>query len=100
MAANRATNLREALLMAGAGVPEHTTWAAVCAYLYDVPGDQPELLDMGGISRGIDPDRELAEAARATGNVTVGATVGACRHALPGRHAGPRSPATSSAWSS
>ena len=47
MAANRATSLREALLMAGAGVPEHTTWAAVCAYLYDVPGDEPELLDIG-----------------------------------------------------
>jgi PAS domain S-box-containing protein len=72
MAANRATSLREALLMAGAGVPEHTTWAAACAYLYDVDGDQPELLDLGGASRGIEPDPELAEAARATGQVTVG----------------------------
>jgi PAS domain S-box-containing protein len=72
MAANRAKTLREALLMAGAGVPEYTTWAAVGAYLYDVPGDEPDLLDMGGIRLGIDTDRMLAETARTTRAVTIG----------------------------
>ncbi len=72
MAANRATSLREALQMAGAGVPEHTTWAAVCAYLYDVTADEPELLDIGGNALGVVPDAVLAEQARASGIVTVG----------------------------
>ncbi len=83
MAANRATNLREALLMASAGVPEHTTWAAVCAYLYDVPGDRPEVLDMGGIALGIAADAALAETARTTRAVTVGTpSVLASTHSL------------------
>jgi two-component system sensor histidine kinase/response regulator len=69
MAANSATSLREALLMAGAGVPEHTSWGAVCAFLYD--GDTVEELDMGG-SALVDPDPELAERARSSATVTVG----------------------------
>ena len=71
MAANRAGSLREALEMAGAGVPEHTTWAAVCAYLYDVP-DGPELLDLRGAGFGVECDPDLAEKARGSGQVTVG----------------------------
>ena len=74
MAANRADTLREALLMAGAGVPLHTTWAAVCAYLYDVPGD-PELLDLRG-ENAVECDPDLAEQARATGEITVGTPPG------------------------
>ncbi|MDF1605057.1 PAS domain-containing hybrid sensor histidine kinase/response regulator [Nocardioides sp. YIM 152315] len=72
MAANRARSLREALLMMGAGVPEHTTWAAVCAFRYDVPGDAPELLDLGAEEAGVDPDRALADSAWSTGEVTIG----------------------------
>jgi PAS domain S-box-containing protein len=83
MAANRAKTLREALLMAGAGVPEHTTWAAVCAYLYDRPGDEPDFLDMGGAALGIAPDPGLAATARADRAVTVGApSVLASTHSL------------------
>ncbi|KQW48045.1 hypothetical protein ASC77_16775 [Nocardioides sp. Root1257] len=71
-AANRATNLREALLIAGAGVPEHTTWAAICGFLYDwqVPG--VEVLDMSGGQAVVQPDPELADEARRTALVTVG----------------------------
>ena len=73
MAAKRATSLVEALMMAGAGLPEHTGWTGVCAYLYDVPGDEPELLDLraaAGLT--LDLDEGLAAAARATGQITVG----------------------------
>ncbi|MFC6344705.1 histidine kinase dimerization/phospho-acceptor domain-containing protein, partial [Nocardioides hankookensis] len=71
-AANRATNLREALVIAGIGVPEHTTWSAVCGFLYDwqVPG--VEVLDMSGGQAVVRPDPALAEEARRTGEVTVG----------------------------
>jgi two-component system sensor histidine kinase/response regulator len=83
MAANRATSLREALLVAGAGVPEHTTWTGVCAYLYDAPGGEPELLDMGGATLGIGPDLALAEEARSSGAVAVrSASVLAGTHSL------------------
>ncbi len=83
MAANRAKTLREALLMAGAGVPEHTTWAAVCAYLYDLPGGEPDFLDLGGAARGIDPDPALAENARTGRTVTIGTpSVLASTHSL------------------
>ncbi|MBB3045307.1 response regulator [Nocardioides soli] len=72
MAANRATSLREALVMMGAGVPENTTWATICAYLYDGPGDEPELFDMRGDGVAVEPDRSLAEVARAAREVAVG----------------------------
>ncbi|GAB3198967.1 hypothetical protein GCM10027062_14530 [Nocardioides hungaricus] len=71
MAANRAAGLREALVMAGAGVPEHTTWAATCAYLYDVEGE-PEVLDLRAPGVSVEHDRALAEEARDSGRVTVG----------------------------
>ena len=90
MAANRATSLREALLMAGAGVPEHTTWAAVCAYLYDVPGDEPELLDMRRQrASAVAPDPALAERARATGVVDGRHAVALAETHSAGRDAGP-----------
>ena len=68
MAANSATTLRQALMMAGAGVPEHTSWAAVCAFLYDGGVEQ---IDLGGSVLAA-PDTELAERARATAAVVVG----------------------------
>ena len=71
MAANSATSLREALLMAGAGVPEHTSWAAVGAFLYD--GGETDLLDLSAeIGALVTPDPDLAEQARASAEVTVG----------------------------
>ena len=88
MAANRAATLREALLMAGAGVPEHTTWAAVGAYLYDATGGEPQHLDMGGVALGVDLDPELAEAARSTSAVDRGHALGPGRDPQPGRDAG------------
>jgi two-component system, sensor histidine kinase and response regulator len=72
MAANRARSLREALLMMGVGVPENTTWGAVGAFLYDVAGDAPELLDLRGDAVPVEPDRTLADAAREAGEITVG----------------------------
>jgi two-component system sensor histidine kinase/response regulator len=69
MAANRATTLREAVQMAGAGVPEHTSWSAVAAFLYD--GDDVDLLNLAG-STLVDPDPELAERARLAAEVAVG----------------------------
>jgi two-component system, sensor histidine kinase and response regulator len=70
-AANRATSLREALRMAGEGVPEHTTWAAVCAYLYDWQRVGVEVLDISGGHTDVEPNDELAEEVRRTGEVTV-----------------------------
>ncbi|GAB6985323.1 ATP-binding protein [Nocardioides pyridinolyticus] len=75
-AANQATSLREALLVAGAGVPEHTRWVAIAAFLYDWDGG-PELLDLRGAATTVAPDPRLAEQARASGEVTVG-TPSAC----------------------
>ncbi|MFC7493179.1 MULTISPECIES: response regulator [unclassified Nocardioides] len=72
MAANRAGSLRDALLMMGAGVPEYTTWAAVCAFVHDLPDDAPELLDLRGVDVLVEPDRELAESARTSRAVAVG----------------------------
>ncbi|WP_051551625.1 response regulator [Nocardioides sp. URHA0020] len=74
MAANRATTLREALLVAGAGVPEHTSWAAVGAYLYAEAeaGAEPVHLDLGGGALGIRPDPALAEESRTSREVAVG----------------------------
>src|SRR6478735_1488191 len=66
--ANRATSLRELLLVAGAGVPMNTSWAAVGAYLYDGP-ESFELLDISGGVRTVDPDPALAARARETGEV-------------------------------
>jgi PAS domain S-box-containing protein len=70
-AANRATSLREALLMAGSGVPEFTSWAAIGAVLYDVPGEEPEVLELGSAALGVHVDRDLAEAAHKTGRIAV-----------------------------
>ncbi|MEP9363416.1 response regulator [Nocardioides sp. CN2-186] len=70
MAANRATSLREAVQIAGMGVPEHTSWNAVCAYLY-VDHDQVEELDLGGTALA-DPDPDLAARARVAAEVVVG----------------------------
>ncbi|MGY2701503.1 response regulator [Nocardioides sp. HB32] len=70
IAANRADTLREALAVAAAGVPEHTTWAGVCAYLYDAPGE-PELLDIRG-ELPVQCDPVLAERARLSGEITIG----------------------------
>ena len=81
-AANRATSLREALLVAGAGVPEHTSWAAVAAYLYAAAGE-PELLLLGSAPDAVAPDPELARAARERREVQVGTpTALASTHSL------------------
>ncbi len=69
--ANRATTLREVIQVSGTGVPAHTNWAAIHAYLYDAPGGPTEF-GLGDGSTGVAPDLELAERARATGEVTVG----------------------------
>jgi PAS domain S-box-containing protein len=69
MAANVATSLREALMMAGAGVTELTSWHALGAYLYE--GDT-ELLDLTAGDHPVHPDHDLAERARASGTITVG----------------------------
>ncbi|GAA4707992.1 response regulator [Nocardioides conyzicola] len=71
-AANLSTNLREALLIAGAGVPEHTTWSAVCGFLYDWQVAGVEVLDMSGGRAVVAPDPELAAEARRTAMVTIG----------------------------
>ena len=76
MAANRARSLREALLMAGAGLPEHTTWSAVGAWLYDKDGGEPELLDLRPPGSPVTCDRELAEQARASGETVIGTPTG------------------------
>ena len=70
IAANQAATLGDALAMAASGVPEHTSWVGVCAYLYDVPGE-PELLDIRG-DLPVECDPVLAEKARASGEITVG----------------------------
>ncbi|MGB0098721.1 MAG: ATP-binding protein, partial [Nocardioides sp.] len=70
-AANRAATLREALQMAAAGVPEHTTWATICAYLYDEQLDA-EVLDLRSDALTVAADVHLAEEARASGQTTVG----------------------------
>ncbi|HEU5036376.1 MAG TPA: response regulator [Nocardioides sp.] len=70
MAANRAGSLREALGVAAIGLPEHTSWSAVCAFLYGGT-DEPELLDLRG-DLPVECDRGLAEEARASGEITVG----------------------------
>ena len=70
MAANQAGTLREAVQIVGMGVPEHTTWAAVAAYLYR-DDDSVEELDLGGTALA-DPDPELAERARLAAEVVVG----------------------------
>ncbi len=77
-AANRATSLREALLMAGAGVPEHTTWAAVCAVLYDWQRPGTEVLDISAGHTDVRADVGLAEEVRRTQQVGV---------AIPSSHA-------------
>lgn len=75
-AANRATTLREAVQVAGAGVPENTTWTAVGAHLYDplyaVDG-VPEMLDLRADGDTVVFDADLAEEARVSGEVTIGA---------------------------
>jgi PAS domain S-box-containing protein len=71
MAANLATSLREALQMAGAGLPAHTSWGGVCAYLYDRPGE-PELMDLRSDGCPVECDPDLAEQARTSGRVVVG----------------------------
>ncbi|MBA2954640.1 response regulator [Nocardioides sp. MAH-18] len=74
--ANRATSLRELLFIAGAGVPMNTSWSAVAAYLYGSPAEPPELLDIGRDQSPVPPDAELAERARATGEMAVRAAPG------------------------
>ncbi len=79
-AANQAGSLRQALELAAAGVPAHTTWAAIGAYLYD--GEAVELLPSAA-TLPADPDPDLAARARATGEITLGApSSGADTHTL------------------
>ena len=97
MAANRATTLREALLIAGAGVPEHTTLGGGLRLPVRRRGDEPEFLDLGGGAPAIAPDPDLAERARATrARSTVGTPSELAEHPHPGRDAGARSTARSS----
>ena len=88
--------------MAGAGVPEHTTWAAVCAYLYDVPGGEPEVLDLGGI-RGLGlarpRTRRAGRATRRRSRVRAPPSALADTH-TPGRDAGAARRRGRRAWSS
>ncbi|WP_395690633.1 response regulator [Nocardioides sp.] len=76
MAANRARTLREALLMAGAGLPEFTSWQAVGAWLYDREGPEPEVLDLRPAGTPVSCDHALAEQARTTRETVLGTPTG------------------------
>ncbi|MBZ5738367.1 response regulator [Nocardioides mangrovi] len=69
-AANRATTLREAVLITGQGVGENTTWAGVAGFLYDGAGGVEEVdLRNGADLPTADPD--LADRARAAAEIVV-----------------------------
>ena len=76
MAANLAGSLREALQMAGAGVPDHTSWGSVGAWLYDRLGGEAELLDLRPPGSPVQCDESLAAAARASGEIQIGTPTG------------------------
>jgi PAS domain S-box-containing protein len=70
--ANRATTLRDAVVIAADGVPEHAGWVPLGAHFLD---DNPELLDISGEAP-VDWDPVLAEQARSSGEITVRAAPG------------------------
>ena len=76
MAANRARTLREAILLAGAGVPEYTSWGAVGAWLWDRGATEPEELDLRPADSPVECDRGLAERARTAREIVVGSPPG------------------------
>ena len=74
-AANLAGSLREALQVAGAGLPVHTSWGAIGALLWTDEGEPEHLALHSGPTRA-EFDPWLAEEARASAQVTVGAAPG------------------------
>jgi PAS domain S-box-containing protein len=83
-AANSAISLRDGVATAALGLPEFTHWSAVAAFFYDVPGE-PEVIDLPGsgtVTPSVAPDRDLAERARGTGEITSVPAPGLPSHSL------------------
>ncbi|GAA4374661.1 response regulator [Nocardioides caricicola] len=70
--ANRASTLRDAVLIAGGGVPEFASWVPLGAEFFDA---QPELVDISGDAP-VGWDAALAEKALASGEIAVEAAPG------------------------